>query len=87
MLLQARFTTRCIAELLDVSSRTVERHIQEFGLSVRALYAEIDDSQLDEIARDTKTANPGCGSKMLVGDLGARSIFVPRHRVREALSR
>lgn len=86
MLLQARFTTRCIAELLDVSSRT-ERQMQEFGLSVRALYTEIDDSQLDEIARDTKTANPGCGSKMLVGYLGARGIFVPRHRVREVLSR
>ena len=87
MLLKARFSVRCIAELLHVSSRTVERRMQEYGLSVRACYTEIHDCQLDDIVRDTKRGNPSCGSKMLIGYLGARDIFLPRRRVRESLSR
>lgn len=87
MLLKARFSIRCIAELLHVSSRTMERRMQEYSLSVRTFYTEIADSQLDDIARDTKRANPSCGSKMLVGYLSARGIFLPRRRVRESLSR
>ena len=87
MLLRARFSVRCIAELLHVSSRTVERRMEEYGLSVRTLYSDIQDSQLDDVVRDIKRANPTCGSKMLFGYLSARGIFLPRRRVRESLSR
>ena len=62
MLLKARFRVPCIAELLCVSSRTIERQIQEYGLSVCAFYTEIQDCQLDDIVRDTKRGNAGCGS-------------------------
>lgn len=51
--------------------------MQEYGISVRSLDTEIDDSQLDELIRETRTANPTCGSKMLVA----------YHGIREALSR
>ena len=51
MLLKARFIGPCIAELLYVSSRTVERRMKENRLSVRALYTEIQDCQLDDIER------------------------------------
>lgn len=61
--------------------------MQEHGISVRSLYTEIDGSQLDELIRETRTANPTCGSKMLVAYHGERDIFVPTHRIREALSR
>lgn len=61
--------------------------MQEYGLSVRACYTKIHDCQLDVIVRDTKRANPSCGSKMLIGYLGARDVFLPRRRVRESLSR
>ena len=81
MLLKARFSVRSIAELLHVSSRTIERRMQEYGLSVRALYAEINDSPLDDIVWETKLANPSCGSKMLVGYLASRGIFLPRRRI------
>ena len=87
MLLKARFSVRCIAELLHVSLQTIEQRMQEYSLSVRTFYTEIADSQLDDIVRDTKRANPSCGSKMLVGYLSARGIFLPRRRVRESLSR
>ena len=87
MLLKARFSVPCIAELLNVSARTIERRIQEYGLSVRAFYTEIQDCQLHDIVRDIKRGNHGCGSKMLIGYLSARGIFLPRGRVRESLSR
>ena len=87
MLLKARFSVPCIAELLNVSARTIERRMQEYGLSVRAFYTEIQDCQLDDIVRDIKRGNCGCGSKMLIGCLSARGIFLPRGWVRESLSR
>ena len=49
MLLKARLSVPCVAELLYVSSRTIERRMLEYGLSVRAFYAEIQDCQLDDI--------------------------------------
>ena len=51
MLLKVRFSGPCIAELLYVSSRTVERRMNVNRLSVRALYTEIQDCQLDDIER------------------------------------
>ena len=86
MLLKTRFSICSISELLHVSSRTVERQMQEYGLSVHSLYIKIQDNQLDDVVRATKRTNPKCGSKMLKGYLGSRGIFVPRHCVREALS-
>lgn len=83
MLLKARFSTRSISELLHVSSRTVERRMQEYGLSVHAFYTEIEDNQLGDIVREIKRGNPSCGSR----SIGARSMFLPRRRVRESLSR
>ena len=61
--------------------------MQEYSLSVHSLYTEIQDDQLHDIVRATKRMNPKCGLKMLMGYLGSRGIFVPRHRMREALSR
>ena len=87
MLLQARFSIPCISELLHVSSRTAERRMQDYGLSVHSFYTEIPDNQLDDLVRAIKRENLGCGSKMLAGYLGAKSIFTPRRRVREALVR
>ena len=59
--------------------------MQEYGISLRFLYIEIDDRQLGDLVGETRAANPSCGSKMLVGYLGARGTFVPRYRIREAL--
>ena len=61
MLLQARFSIPSISELLHVSSRTVERRMQEYGLSVHAFYTQIPDNRLDDIVRAIKRGYPGCG--------------------------
>ena len=60
--------------------------MQEYGLSVHSLYIEIQNNELDDIVRATKRINPKCGSKMLMGYLGSRGIFVTRHHVRKVLS-
>ena len=41
------FSVVDIATLLGVSVRTVERHLFEFGLSVRLTYSNIDNEELD----------------------------------------
>lgn len=87
ILLNARFKVPAIAELLHISCRTVERRMHEYDLSARASFSEIHDNQLDDIVNDIKGMNPSCGSKMLVGYLGARGIFLPRRRIRESLTR
>ena len=69
-----------------MSSWTLKQQMQEYGLLVHSLYTEIQDNQLDDMLRATKRTNPKCGSKMLMGYLGSRGIFAPRHHVREALS-
>ena len=65
----------------------MEWQIQEYGLSVHSFYTEIQNNELDEIVRATKRINPKCGSKIMMGYLGSRGIFVTRHHVRDVLSR
>ena len=46
-MVRKRFSTTEIALLLGVSKRTVERRLEEFGLSIRATYADISNEMLD----------------------------------------
>ena len=85
-LLKARFSICSVSELLHVSSWTVEWQMQEYSLSVHSIYTEIQDNELDDIVRATKRINPKCGSKMLMGYLDSRGIFVTRYHVREVLT-
>ena len=85
-LLDVGFNVGQIAELLQVSKRTIERRLQEYGISARS-YCEITDDELDAQVREIKLFYPNIGSKNLAGYLAARNIKIPRHRVRESLQR
>ena len=87
LLLDANFSVPAIANLLGVSSRTVQRRMQEFALSIKANYANVEDNVLDGIVLEIKRQNPVCGSKMLSGYLRAKDLFLPRSRIRESLRR
>ncbi len=87
LLLAAHFTVPGIASLLHVSTRTIERRVQEFGLSARQRYTDIQDERLDMIVTEIKEVNPNCGSKMLTGYLRSRGIIIQRERIRDSLSR
>ena len=54
-----------ISNLLSVGIRTVERRIRDFGLSVRATYADIMDNQLDATVLETLAVLPNTGYKRM----------------------
>ena len=81
------FNVPQIKVLLLVSTRTVERHLAEYGITTRRSYSCITNAALDVAVHNIKTFNPNCGSKNLIGYLAARGIKVPRQRVRDSLRR
>ena len=86
-LVERGFTFVKMAELLGVSVRTVERRCQDFGLSVRATYADITDVQLDDTVRGIMSVFPYTGYKRMSGYLRSRGIRIQQKRVREAMRR
>ena len=85
-LLDVGFKVGEIADLLQVSKRTIERRMTGFGLSARS-FTDITNDNLDSQVREIKLYHPNIGSKNLAGFLAARSIKLPRQRVRESLQR
>ena len=86
-LLEKRFTVPQISDILGVSVRTVRRRMSEYDLSVRELYCQITDSQLDGIVREVQNQFPTCGNRQMQGHLLARGVRVQQHRVRESQRR
>eukprot|EP00794_Sanderia_malayensis_P001485 gene1485-1642_t len=76
VLLQAGFKIPSIASLLHVSKRTVERRMQEFGLTASSRFSSISNESLDEMVREVKEMNSHCGSKLLAGYLRSKGTFV-----------
>ena len=74
-----------IASFLGVSRSTVYRRLQENGISYESKYSDISDSDLDSIIVSIKLDHPNDGGRLVIGHLAARSILVPRARVRAAI--
>lgn len=85
-LVDVGFNVSQIAELLQVSKRTIERRFVEFDISTRS-YCDINNDELDARVREIKLFHPNVGSKNLAGYLAARNIKLPRCRIRESLQR
>ena len=85
-LISLRFTVPQIAELLQISTRTIERRLAEYNMSART-YSIIADEELDNEVRTIESFHPNCGSKNLAGYLASRNIRVPRQRLRRSLQR
>ena len=64
-LVERGFTIVKMAELLGVSARTIERRFQDFGLSVRATYTDITDTQLDQVVSGIISIFPNTGYKRM----------------------
>ena len=52
MLLEHRFSVPQIADMFAVSVSIVRHRMSEYGLSVGATYAHLDDDELDTLVRD-----------------------------------
>ena len=85
-LIDVGFNVGQIAELLQVSKRTIERRLAEYGISTRS-YCDIANDELDAIVQEIKLFHPNVGSKNLAGYLAARNIRIPRQRIRDSLQR
>ena len=81
------FTVPIIAKMLGVSVRTVRRKMTDFGLSSRARFSDISDSDLDAVVKELKELYPHCGYRILNGLLKAKEILAQQSRVREAVLR
>ena len=52
MLLEHRFSVPQIADMFGVSVSTIRRQMSDYGLSVGATYADLDDNELDRLVRE-----------------------------------
>lgn len=75
-LVERRFTGVQISELLGVGLRTIERRLQEFGLSIRATYTEISNEHLDTTVLEVMESFPNTGCKRMTGHLRTRGIRI-----------
>ena len=63
------FTVPQISQLLGGSSRTVERRLSDYGISIRATYANITDVELCRLVADIQREHPFCGNRQMRGHL------------------
>ena len=78
-----------IATILGISSRTLSRRRQEFGMPVGQNYnfSSISSDELDRLVREILTTTPQSGLYLIIGALRSRGIYVQRRRVIETLHR
>lgn len=86
-LIGLRFNIPTIASILCVSLRTVERRLQEFGLSCREVYSTMSDEDLDAVINSILNDFPETGYKRMTGFLRARGIVLQQNRICEAMRR
>lgn len=86
-LIEVGLTVSCISKLLGMSTATVERRMQEFGVSVRGTYSQLTDEELDNLVVAIKTTSPHSGYRMMRGHLKARGHRVQWSRVWDSMNR
>ena len=78
------FTWTKIAKLLDISRRTLHRHLDGSGLMG---YSDVSDQDLDSVIESYKATHPNDGENMVSCCLRSHGIYVPRRRIRESIHR
>ncbi|KAF6723412.1 hypothetical protein FQA47_022497 [Oryzias melastigma] len=86
-LLFLNLSVDCISKLLGVSTRTIQRRMADFGLSVRQRYSQISDEQLDQAILQIKTEMPTAGYRMVKGRLLSMGINTQWQRLTASMHR
>ena len=81
-LLAMNFKASDIANILEVSPKTLSRRLQEWGLSK---YTSISDAELEAVVRDIKAKHPNDGEVMMQAHLLSCGIYVKRAQLRQAI--
>ena len=86
------FSWEKIAKLLNVSTKTLKRRREEYGLSEKfEIYSSISDEDLDAIYRNLVSDNstgfltPNLGRRRFIGALRSRGLRVQRSRVSDCI--
>lgn len=74
-----------IAALFGCSRRTVERRMQEFGVTRENRYTTITDGDLVQKIGGILAHQPNSGEKTVDGILRSQGIFIQRARIRESM--
>ena len=86
-LTERRFTARQMATILGASARTIQRRLQQFGLSIRQTYTNMRDQELDLAVQEILRTQPNTGYKRMTGYLAACGVRVQQQRIRESMRR
>lgn len=86
-LLNMGLSVKCIASFVGVSRRTLQRRMNDWGFSVRDLYTNLTDDELDILVSDLHSSNPHAGYRMMLGLLRAQGYRVQWRRVRASMHR
>ena len=87
LFLDYNFSVEQIAKMLGVCSKTVHRRLKQYGLSVKQTYANLTDSELDQIITEIVRNFPNSGYKAVKGHLISRGVRVQESRVRYSMRR
>ena len=77
----------CIAREFGISRWTLQRRMQAWNLSVRQMYSQHSDPELDDVVRELISRNPNAGYRSMIGLLLARGYRVQWARVRASMHR
>lgn len=86
-LLQLSLLATCVANILEVSRRTIYRRMQEYNMSVRSLYSTMTDDALDNEVRAIKSRLPYAGYQIVKGCLEAEGHHVQWTRLKASMHR
>uniref|UniRef100_A0A3B5AAB7 Integrase core domain-containing protein n=1 Tax=Stegastes partitus TaxID=144197 RepID=A0A3B5AAB7_9TELE len=86
-LIDVPLSVSCIANLLGVSQSTIFQRMHELGLSTRAAYSRLTDSELDDAVQSIKSRITNAGYRMVKGCLQADGHRVQWDRIKESMHR
>ncbi|KAL4009537.1 hypothetical protein ACER0C_003389 [Sarotherodon galilaeus] len=81
------FTAPQMADILNVSLRTIRRRLRQYHFTRASMYAELTDSALDEHVQDIVAGNEQIGPEAVRASLRVRGLRVQRRRVRASMLR
>lgn len=86
-MLQTNLPVHYIANMIGVSTRTIFRRMNEFGLSISGMYSCITDEELDNLVRSIKDDMPVAGYRMVRGRLLSLGMRVQWQRIAASMHR
>lgn len=86
-MLQTNLPVHYIANMMGVSTRTIFRRMNDFGLSISELYSCMTDEELDNVVRAIKDDMPAAGYRMVRGRLLSLGLRVQWKRIAASMHR